>query len=215
MYTNYMRGNKRLKLFLLLLLCLIVLGIAFYFFSNKNTSEKNKNIVIEITQQEARKAAQDNLQLFESWREPKLVEAYTFYDLDQSPSAYLFNVIDNYGKAGYIIVSATTRFEPVVDFSTSSETPVTKTFNLTQKLAGETIFNPSDIKTEILFLGSQDYYVKTSYREGDEVTTRYFNLSSMDPISSEVNLELLQEKYQFYLSSQEKNAKEAWKNYLK
>jgi len=152
--------------------------------------------------------------LFEDWRGPRLVESYTLYDLKGNHSAYLFNVVDNYGKAGYITISGTTRFEPVIDLSTSPGTPVTKQFQLRQKIADMTVFSPGDIRSEILYLGGNEYYVKNSYREGDEVTIRYFNLSSPNPIDAELDLEVLETKYDFYLTTQEEKAKEVWQEYL-
>jgi hypothetical protein len=209
-----MERKRRLRKLIILLALLVLVGVVVYVIFNLNGKDKDKDIVVEITEKQARNVATDNLNLFEDWRGPKLVESYTLYDLDGNHSAYLFNVIDNYGKAGYITISGTTRFEPIIDLSISPDTPVTRLFNLKEKLAADTVFTPGDIRSEILYLGGDEYYVKTSYREGDEATDRYFNLSRREPINFELELSALETKYDFYLNTQEEGAKDLWQPYL-
>lgn len=161
-----------------------------------------------VAGQEAREIAQSNLSLFESWKEPVLAESYTFYDLTKTPSAYLFVVKDLYGKAGYVTVSASTRFQPVIDISLEATTPVVNMINVRNDLVRNTNYEPNDVKTELIYVGGADYYGKFTFRESAEIEDSYFILNYAVP--TQITPDLLQTKHDFYKDYSSDSAQEMW-----
>ncbi len=210
-FINMRSKKKALLLFVLLLFTAGLFLAAYIIFIQKDSRQETQNIET-FTEKQARVAAEANLNLFESWRVPRLVEGYTFLDLEGFPSAYIFSVIDNYGRAGHMTISATTRFEPVIDVSTSPKTPIVKHRNLVKDITMGTIFSLKDIKSEYYYLGGKEYFVKLTLREGTQVFEEYYSLHGEQPVK--VDLETLSTKYDYYLTIQEKNAQEAWENLL-
>ncbi len=180
-----MQKRKNVIMVLSIIVTIVVLGAIYLWksgmlFNGIGAPEKT------LTQFEARKLAEQNLNLFESWKNPQLAEGYTLYNLDGNPSAYLFLVTDFYGKGGYITMNASTRFDAVAETSTDPNTPVARMLTLSKKLIEETNYDYADVKSEMLYLGGLDYYVKFTFKEGAEVNERYYDLESMQETSSEV-----------------------------
>ena len=151
---------KKKRFFLVIfLLFMSALSIIFLFRDYKGGKSGRREIKT-IPIQKAKLVANENLNSFEPWKDPKLQESYTFYDLEGTPSAYLFNVSDNYGKAGYIVISATTKLEPVVEISDVIETPVVSALQIVNKLTQGTIYEIQDLKTQYIYLGGGGYYAK-------------------------------------------------------
>jgi hypothetical protein len=203
-----MEKKKLLRLSLIALLLLLIIYFAFKLFSNRSTDTNTETYSIL----QVKEAAQNSLSSFENWRGPTLEEWYTFYDLNKEPSAYLFNVSDYYGKAGYITISATTKLEPVVEISNLAETPVTKIIRLVNDTTIGTIYEPSDVKAEYIYLGGAPYYVKLTLREGSAVKVKYYEITE-DGIN-EVSEEYMLGRQDYYASYKEESSEEAWENLL-
>jgi hypothetical protein len=203
-----MDRKKLLKLSVVVLIILLIVYFVLQLFSKQSSKEEVKSINIHT----ARKAAQDNLGAFEEWRGPTLEEWYTFYDLEGTPSAYLFNISDYYGRAGYIAISATTKMKPVIEISNSPKTPVAQILELANDITIGTIYKPSDVRTEYYYLGGTEYYVKMSLREGSEVTDTYYKIE--ENAATEVKESQVVSKQEFYETYQEEEAGEKWSEYI-
>jgi len=202
---------ERKKLFRLILgvslLVIAVLGLMVILANNdpKETTE-------EVSSQRIKEAAQASLASFEDWRGPTLEESYIFYDLNKSPSAYLFNVSDYYGKAGYIVISATTKLDPIIEISSSAETPVSKILVLVNDLTLGSIYEPGDVRIDYIYLGGQEYYARLTLREGEDVSLRHYKLER-DKVS-QVDEEVLLNKQADFLILKEESAPANWEKLL-
>lgn len=177
----------------------------------RNNIGKNgpKEIVNIYLPNQARKAAMVALSSFEPWKEPVVQEYYTFYDLNDTPSAYVFNVQDNYGKAGFIVVSATDKFDPIIEISESTSTPVTRALELAGKITEGTIYTKEDVKTKYIYLGGAGkYFVKLEFREGEELQQVFYDVS--DTSSVEISKTDLIQKQSFYEKYFEDGAPQKW-----
>ena len=203
-----MEKKKLLRLSVIVLLILLIVYFAVELFSNQSSKEEVETYsIIDV-----KKAAQNSLVSFESWRGPTLEEWYTLYDMEKQPSAYLFNVSDYYGKAGYVTISATTKLEPVVEISNSVETPITKILKLVGDITIGTIYEPSDVKAEYIYLGGVPYYVKLTLREGSDVKVKYYEITENG--TSEISEEYIMDRQDYYFSYKEESSEEAWENLL-
>jgi len=203
-----MEKKKLLRLSLITFLLLLIVYFGIKLFSGQSLDENTETYSIN----DVKKAAQNSLALFEEWRGPTLEEWYAFYDLEKQPSAYLFNISDYYGKAGYVTISATTKLEPVVEVSNSAETPVTKIIKLVNDITVGTIYEPSDVKAEYIYLGGVPYYVKITLREGSEVKVKYYEITESG--TSEVSEEYMLGRQGYYFTYKEESSEEAWENLL-
>jgi len=204
-----MEKKKLLRLSLIAFLMLLIVYFGIKLFSGQSPDKNTETYSITVV----KKAAQNSLVLFEDWRGPTLEEGYTLYDLEKQPSAYLFNISDYYGKAGYITISATTKLEPVVDVSNSAETPITRIIRLVNDITVGTIYEPSDVKAEYIYLGGVPYYVKLTLREGSYVNVKYYEI--MESSTNEVSEEYMLGRQDYYSTYKEESSEEAWENLLK
>jgi len=204
-----MEKKKLLRLSLIAFLMLLIVYFGIKLFSGQSPDKNTETYSIT----DVKKAAQNSLVLFEDWRGPTLEEWYTLYDLEKQPSAYLFNISDYYGKAGYITISATTKLEPVVDVSNSAETPITRIIRLVNDITVGTIYEPSDVKAEYIYLGGVPYYVKLTLREGSDVNVKYYEI--MESSTNEVSEEYMLGRQDYYSTYKEESSEEAWENLLK
>ena len=203
-----MEKKKLLRFSIVALLLFLIVYFAVKLFSGQQTDSEIETYSII----DAKKAAQSSLSSFESWRGPTLEEWYTFYDLNKKPSAFLFNVSDYYGKAGYITISATTKLEPVVEISNSAETPISKILKLVSDITIGTIYELSDVKAEYIYLGGAPYYVRLTLREGSEITVKYYEITENG--TNEVSEEYMLDRQDYYSSYKEESSEEAWENLL-
>jgi hypothetical protein len=203
-----MEKKKLLRLSLAMFLVLLIVYFVTQLFSSPSPAEGVEAFPIQV----AKRAAEANLSSFEDWRGPTLEEWYTFYDLERQPTAYIFNVSDYYGKAGYITISATTRMEPVIEISNSADTPVTNILKLTNDIIIGTIYEPSDVKAEHIYLGGTEYYVKLTLREGNNIKEKYYEIKGTQ--ISEVNLEHVLNKQELFSTYKEENSEEKWGEFL-
>ncbi len=204
-----MRRKKLLKAAILLIVLVVAVLLVIRIFSGQNTPKKTQI----FSNMQAKKAAQYNLvKSFETWRGPEIKESHTFYDLEGAPSAYLFNVVDNYGRAGYMIISATTKLDPVVTVSTSADSPITQAIKLTNEIVLGTFYEARDVKTEYLYLGGDEYYARLTFREGDELTEKYYLVDEEG--GWEFDLESVKEKQDFYTTYQDEDAHSKWEAIL-
>lgn len=199
------------KLVRIIAVTVLVLAILFFLLrlASKNSAQKE---IIPVPIGVARQVAETGLTAFEEWRGPTLDEWYTFYDLEEQPSAYLFNISDYYGKAGYVVVSATTKLEPIIDVSNSTMTPVTKTIELVNDMTIGTMYEPSDIKSEYIYLGGSEYYARLTLREGSDMTVKYYEI--LEGSAKEVNVNQVVEKQGLYEKYREEDAKGKWREFI-
>lgn len=202
--------NKKKTLRTLLILSLIVLIV--YFVIDLFIGKEPEDLVQEVSIDSVKKAAEKSLNSFEEWRGPALEERYTFYDLNNKPSAYLYNISDYYGKAGYVVISATTKFEPVIEVSNSEVTPVAKIIEIVNSVALGTMYEPSAIKSEYIYLGGTEYYARLTLREGGEADVRYYLISGDE--TREVKLAHMENKQQQYEEYKEEQADEKWQDVI-
>ncbi len=123
----------------------------------------------------------------------------------------MFNVLDIYGKAGYLTISASTRLSPVLDISTDQNTPIVNSLIVRNNIIKSTNYNQSDVKMVLVYLGGTDYYGKYSFREGQSINERYFLLNNLD--STEFELKTLEEKSAYYSEIKIENVADFWKEY--
>ncbi len=183
-----------------------------YFVIKLFSQAESKQEVIPMPIQSVKKAAEASLSSFEEWRGPTLKERYTFYDLNKQPSAYLYNISDYYGRAGYVTISATTKLEPIIEVSNSEVTPVAKIIELVNDITLGTIYDASDIKAEYLYLGGTEYYAKLTLREGSNTTVKYYQIQGDS--TSEVNETFVNEKQKFFSTYKEEHADEKWLEFV-
>ncbi|HHC19127.1 MAG TPA: hypothetical protein ENK81_01815 [Euryarchaeota archaeon] len=175
---------KKKRLFLVIFLLLITaLSVVFLF---RDSSRGKSSGAVGMSVKEAKDIAKDNINFFEAWTNPVFQESYIFYNLDGVGSAYLFNVSDNYGKAGYVVIGSD---GDVVEISKDTNTPVVQALLVVNELTQGTIYEQEDIKAQYLYIGDKKYYVKIEVREGEVTQTLYFLLSKEG--SKEISLDKL------------------------
>ena len=188
------------------------LGYMFFVLGGDFVPEEDPITIEIISVSSAKQAAQANLELFDTWRGPQLGETFVYYDLDGNPSAYQFNVADLYGKAGYIIISATTKAGPVITLSTQPDSPVSNLFKITNELSKNTIREYRDIKTELIYLGGDDFFTRLTFREGDETFAEFHSLAF--DIPNEISPDLIEQKWSEYRDLDPQRAEPAWREVL-
>ena len=199
---------------------LVIVGISYgvYWYVtnywNSNNPLKSYRAISEAT---ARNVASENLYLFESWRENEVKAATKFKDLNDLTTAYMFEVSDFEGRAGYIVISASTRIGPVLDSERTKNTPVNMGYSIMARLAEDTFRRPSDIQSDFIYLGGEDFYVRLILRDGPEFTERYFllneNYENYEQL--EVTLEDLESLQRNYDETINEDAILRWDEYLK
>ncbi|OGC45509.1 hypothetical protein A2V49_04755 [candidate division WWE3 bacterium RBG_19FT_COMBO_34_6] len=203
------------KILVILFILLIIIGaivLFIYIISKKNGVQKVNNTEyypVEI----ARKAAEDNLSVFESWRGVSIEGTFTMYDTQYTPSAYLFTVKDYYGKAGYLVISATNKGGPLIESSKSPDNPQINLVNLIAQVAQETRHVPADLKSQLIYLGTKDYLAKIEIREGSDLAIKYYKLNSAGNFL--LTDDEIKERYSFYMSMMDKESDKNWEKYLK
>lgn len=86
-----------------------VKDIADYYLSIINNAKDSANITLMYSGSEEK-----------VYRESGIKEVYTFYDLKGTPTAYLFATENTNGELGYIAISSTTSFLPLLSSSSNS-----------------------------------------------------------------------------------------------
>ena len=200
---------KKKRLFLVLFLIFTTFVSVLFLFKGGNGGNSTKDNIKTVSVQTAKLVAQESLVSFESWRSPKLQESYTLYDLNGNPSAYLFNVSDNYGKAGYVTISAQTKIDPVVEISDSTATPIVSALQLVNELTLGTIYEQDDIKSQYLYLGGSNYYVRLQVREGENTQIIYYSIQN--GTTKEITQEEIQSKQDLFEDYFEDSAEQKWK----
>lgn len=176
---------KKKRLFLVIFL-LFATFLSFLLLFKRGSGGRDINNIDNLSVNEAKVVARESLDYFESWKDPTLQESYTFYNLNGEVTAYLYNVRDNYGKAGYVVISVA---GSVVEISKDTNTPITQGLRVVNKLTQGTIYEYEDIKTQYLYLNDDNYFIKLEIREGDNTQTLYYLLKKDS--SKEVSLEEL------------------------
>jgi hypothetical protein len=203
-----MEKKKLSRTILIAVILIVILFFVVQLFSKGEQQSNAEPVSVNI----ARNVAETTLDTFEDWRGPTLDEWYTFYDLNQEPSAYMFNISDYYGKAGYTMISATTRLEPVIEVSKNPVTPVAKIVQLVKDISVGTIYDPGDIKSEYIYLGGGSYYARLTLREGSNATVKYYEVTQDGTM--EVSQDQVMEEQKFYNKFKEENAQQQWNEFI-
>lgn len=167
---------------------------------------------LTVSLEEARQAARtERVQQaqtgFPSWAEATLGQQYTFYDLEQTPSAYMFICQKQGNVVGYITVSASRRFMPIFESSTADTPPVT---NVEEARAlAEDHTAAETVRHQLIFLGGLSYYASYETEAGQQV---FVDLTF--PGLRIVDSGAMQRKQHSFERAGARNAREAWEALL-
>ena len=101
---------------------------------------------------------------FSEWQDATAQSSIVFHDLDGNVNAYTFDVVDDKGTLGYIIVSATRDNYPILEFSKGD---IPKAPSDPMKLADTEISKGNSISKdpEYVYLGATFYYAKYHFAD--------------------------------------------------
>lgn len=160
-----------------------------------------------VTLEESRRAAEFELinqanSGFTNWKNAQLAEYYIFYDLEGKPSAFMYICRIEDEIVGYITVSASKRFAPIIESSTSNKPPMSK---YEENLAFGNNYENEILDFEYIYLGGLTYFIKYSINGMEPI---YVNLSTpIIVIEDESFLEIKQKNYK---KSEYRNAESSW-----
>jgi hypothetical protein len=161
-----------------------------------------------VSIEEARLAAKMELMQqantgFPVWVGAILGKRYTFYDLREVPSAYLFTCEKRGQVTGYITVSASKRFAPIFESSTSDMPPPERTDEA--RLFAQEHLTGAVATEDLIFLGGLQYYVQYTTQEGQQA---FVDLSF--PVLRIEDRQAMERKQRSFEGTSVGNAEEAW-----
>ncbi|MBN1462692.1 MAG: Spi family protease inhibitor [Paludibacteraceae bacterium] len=204
--------KKGLKRFIIVALFFVILFFAYNYFQTSKIENPLDNIRY-ISEEKAREVASANLDFFDRLRNNKIEDSTVFKDLDGNQSAYVFEVTDYQGKAGYIVIAASTRLPPVLYSSKNTLTPVGVAYKTMNHIASETVWSVADIRAEFIYLGGNEFFVKLIFRDGDELIEKYYLLGDVESV--EVLKEELEQKQALYKKQAQEGVSAMWDEYFK
>ena len=133
---------------------------------------------------------------FRDWKDAKISRVIVAYDIDESPSAYVFELFKDGKYAGYVVVSAKKTNYPILEFS-KGKSPLMRAKKL-------------GIKVEkVYYLGALTYFFKEKGKYYD-LNKKEINFNKIKESVKEV---MKDEKIIEHLAKRIVEAKEQWKKY--